>query len=621
MSSPNHPTLDIEDAFSSNFPASQDYVLASTRKTFFESSNNSSGLVPIASPTLLLFHDEPYMKELLPPKKQGRNRSSSFTSALPQEFKIGESSHKTSLERHEEQVEEILNHLDELFLDRIENIEDNIEGLGKGRVILQQDFDNLETKIQEAHAQIAKLQKKQIMPPKRTSTSAAPAMTQAAIRQLVADSVTVALEAQTTTMASTDNLNRNTKPREILVAKRGNYKEFISSQPIYFNGIEGAVGLIRWFEQTESVFSHRNCAEENKVTFATGTLTDDALTLELAVLCSNMLPNTEKLMEFFIGGLPQSIEGTVTASKPQTLEEAINIAQRLMDQIIKRGSMQETSDHKRKFDDRNPTKTATIPIIMSIITKTIATTIATVTMIIVSSRIEGQKPSGPYTIKCNTCNKVGHLTRNCKNKGPATGSNQQPISVICHAYGEKEHYANQCPKTNNNAHGRTYLLRDKNAHRDLNLVTGMFLLNQHLVRVLFDSGADENFVSIFLASMLNIPPITLDTTYDIEMANRNLVGTNTVIQGCTLTLLNQPFEIDLMPIKLGSFNVVIGMDWLSKYHARIICDEKVVHIPIDGETLIIQGDRRAAPVARTPYRLAPSEMQELSNQLQELADR
>ncbi|GJT80395.1 putative reverse transcriptase domain-containing protein [Tanacetum coccineum] len=102
-------------------------------------------------------------------------------------------------------------------------------------------------------------------------------------------------------------------------------------------------------------------------------------------------------------------------------------------------------------------------------------------------------------------------------------------------------------------------------------------------------GADKSFVSISLASMLNIPPITLDTTYDIEMADGNLVGTNTVIQSCTLILLNQPFEIDLMPIKLGSFDVVIGMDWLSKYHARIICDEKVVHIPINGETLIIRG--------------------------------
>ncbi|GJX61142.1 putative reverse transcriptase domain-containing protein [Tanacetum coccineum] len=151
--------------------------------------------------------------------------------------------------------------------------------------------------------------------------------------------------------------------------------------------------------------------------------------------------------------------------------------------------------------------------------------------------------------------------------------------------------AGWCSKANNNAYGRAYLLRDKNAHRDPNVVTGTFLLNQYLARVLFDSGANKSFVSISLASILNIPTITLDTTYDIEMANGNLVGTNTVIQGATLILLNQPFEIDLMPIKLGSFDVVIGMDWLSKYHARIICDEKVVHIPINGETLIIRGDQ------------------------------
>ncbi|GJW85358.1 reverse transcriptase domain-containing protein [Tanacetum coccineum] len=117
----------------------------------------------------------------------------------------------------------------------------------------------------------------QVMPPKRTSTSAAPAMTQAAIRQLVADSVAAALEAQAATMANTNNPNRNTGPRETPIEKRGNYKEFISCQPFYFNGTEGAVGLIRWFEWSESVFSCSNCAEENKVTFATGTLTDDAL--------------------------------------------------------------------------------------------------------------------------------------------------------------------------------------------------------------------------------------------------------------------------------------------------------------------------------------------------------
>ncbi|GJZ25879.1 hypothetical protein Tco_0570132 [Tanacetum coccineum] len=154
MSSPNHPTFNIEDAFSSNFPdyipASSDYVPTSLGKTYSSSSNNSFGLVPIASPTLSLFHDDPYMKvmqayyakelpippptivppspmlspmfnpkefflpeELLPPKKRGHDRSSSSTSALPQVFEMGESSRKISLECHEEQIEEILNHLDE----------------------------------------------------------------------------------------------------------------------------------------------------------------------------------------------------------------------------------------------------------------------------------------------------------------------------------------------------------------------------------------------------------------------------------------------------------------------------------------------------------------------------
>ncbi|GJX33098.1 reverse transcriptase domain-containing protein, partial [Tanacetum coccineum] len=209
----------------------------------------------------------------------------------------------------------------------------------------------------------------------------------------------------------TPTLLRNTGPREPPVAKRGNYKEFINCQPFYFNGTEGAVNLIHWFERTESVFSRNKCIEEDRVTFATGTLTNDALFWwnayaqpngieqanritwtelkelltnkycprtevkkmedefynlvvkgndlktyirrfqELVVLCPNMVPNAEKLVEVFINGLPRSIKGNVTASKPQTLEEAINIAQRLMDQIIKRNSILETNDRKRKLED------------------------------------------------------------------------------------------------------------------------------------------------------------------------------------------------------------------------------------------------------------------------------
>ncbi|GJS78383.1 reverse transcriptase domain-containing protein [Tanacetum coccineum] len=414
------------------------------------------------------------------------------------------------------------------------------------------------------------------MPPKRTSTSEAPAMTQAAIRKLVADSVATALEAQAATMANADNTNRNTEEREAPVVRKCSYKEFMSCQPINFKGTEGAVGLIRWFERTKSVFPvefkkllikkfcPRTKVQKMEDKFYHLTVKGNDLKTyvrrfqELTTFCLTMVPDSEKMMEVFIGGLPQSIEGNVTASKPQTLEEAINIAQRLMDQETFRSYAVTRTENNGYIGNRPLCKKCTM------------------------------HHTGPCTVKCNTCNKVGHLTKNCRNKGPAIGSNLLPVTVTCHACGEKGHYANQCRKTTtNNAQGRAYMLRDRNAHQDPNVVMGMFLLNQHLARVLFDSGADKSFVSISLSSMLNILPIIIDTFYNIEMSDGNLVSTNTVIQGATLTLLNQPFEIDFMPIKLGCFDVVIGMDWLSKYYDRIICDEKVIYIPINGETLII----------------------------------
>ncbi|GJU41082.1 reverse transcriptase domain-containing protein [Tanacetum coccineum] len=592
----------------------------------------------IVPPSLMLspmFNPQEFFlpKELLPLKKRGHDRSSSSTSDLPQAFEIGESSRKTSLERHEEQIKEILNHLDELSLDRIEHIEDKIEGLGNGRVIIQQDFDNLEAELRESRTLIAKLQRKQMgnnskislarfrianleqiiediqvrhqadkesllnaifehknsqegpMPPKRTSTSEAPTITQAAIKKLVVDSVSAALEAQATNMANTDN---TTRPREAQHQRRRSF-----------------------------LFSCSNCIEDCKVKFAT---------------------DSEKMMEVFIGGLPQSIKGNVYGLSPQTLEEAINIAQRLMDHVTKHTPVQVLSDHKRKFDDRrtfnnnNYRNTNT------------------------NNRYNNHQPqqnrrhetfrayaatpteNNGYIGNRPLCKKYTLLTT-----GPCT-----LLVMPVERRGIMQISAGKT--TNNIVRERPTCLRDRNAHQDPNVVTGMFLLNQHLARVLFDSGADKSFVSISLASMLNIPPITIDTFYNIEMADGNLVSTNTVIQGCTLTLLNQPFEIDLMPIKLGSFDVVIGMDWLSKYHARIICDEKVVHIPINGETLIIRAqvmekksdEKRledilvvrefpkvfpedltglppvrqvefqidlipeTAPVARAPYRLAPS---------------
>ncbi|GJU88603.1 reverse transcriptase domain-containing protein [Tanacetum coccineum] len=115
------------------------------------------------------------------------------------------------------------------------------------------------------------------MAPKRTSTSAALAMTQAAIKKLVADRVAAALKAQAATMANTNNTTRNTRQRKTPIVRKYSYKEFMNCQPFNFKGTEGAVGLICWFERTELVFSRSNCTKDCKVKFVTSTLTEDAL--------------------------------------------------------------------------------------------------------------------------------------------------------------------------------------------------------------------------------------------------------------------------------------------------------------------------------------------------------
>ncbi|GJT49464.1 hypothetical protein Tco_0975621 [Tanacetum coccineum] len=321
MSSPNRSTSDIEDAFSSmnilNYTSvSSDYFPASSESSSFNSSEDSKDnmIQPVFSP----FYNNPYLKnvqafyakelpisspdpitppailtlspilppsllfdpryffvpeELLPPKKQIHSPSSSSTTLSnpsrnqtydlispcssvyiptpPQVLDIGKCLIKMHLKHHEEQVKVILNYLDELSFYRIEKMEEGrINGYHSYYVSSFVDR----------------------MSPKRTSPSETPAITLDAIWQLINDGISSALKAQVAAMANSDNSNRNTEPKEIPVAKRGNYKEFINCQPSYFNGTEGAVDLIRWFERTESVFSRSKCAEEDKVTFATGTI-------------------------------------------------------------------------------------------------------------------------------------------------------------------------------------------------------------------------------------------------------------------------------------------------------------------------------------------------------------
>nr|GEV20643.1 reverse transcriptase domain-containing protein [Tanacetum cinerariifolium] len=171
------------------------------------------------------------------------------------------------MERHEE----ILNHLDELS----ENLEDNIEGLGKGRVIIQHDFDNLKTELQETRAQVAKLQRKQLGQNNKISL--------ALFRINDLEQIVKEIQAR-------HQVDKNASQKDINICSTGH-----DSGCHQATSLKRAVGLIRWFEHNKSVFSRSNCTEDCKVKFAT---------------------DSEKIMEAFIGGLPQSIEGNVTASKP-----------------------------------------------------------------------------------------------------------------------------------------------------------------------------------------------------------------------------------------------------------------------------------------------------------------
>ncbi|GJR37240.1 putative reverse transcriptase domain-containing protein [Tanacetum coccineum] len=327
--------------------------------------------------------------------------------------------------------------------------------------------------------------------------------------------------------------------------------------------------------------------------------------------------------------------------------------------------------------------------------------------------------NGPCTQKCHKCNKVGHFGRDYQSSGNINVANTQKGNGVnlkgngCFECGVPGHFKRDCQKLKNkdggngSAQGWVYTVRNaekkRNASRDAdsNVVTGTFLLNNHYASILFDTGADRSFISTAFSSMINITPTPLENSYDVELADGKLVGIDTIIRGCTLNFLNHPFNIDLILVELGSFDIIIGMDWLRKYHAVIVCDEKLVQIPYGNETLIFYGNESnygresrltiiscskaqeymakgyqiflaqisakkeedksegkklkdvlivqdfpevfpedlpgllparpvefqidlipgTAPIARAPYRLTPSEMKDLSEQLQELSDK
>ncbi|GJW11962.1 putative reverse transcriptase domain-containing protein [Tanacetum coccineum] len=404
-----------------------------------------------------------------------------------------------------------------------------------------------------------------------------------------------------------------------------------------FCGTECAVGLTRWFKKLESQFVISNVAEGDRVKFASSTLLDSALTWwnvyvrsvtldiahatpwcdfkamfirkycprnevkqmenelwnlkvkgtnltaynqrfqELILLCPKMVPNADRLLERYIEGLTLNIKGNVTSSKPVDLHEAIEMAQGLMYQVVQ--ELGENSGDKRKwngnhYNNNNPNTTSNLnpnkrPETARVFTAGQGHDIRPKTA---ELHLVPQAKEDP---EAKEDREVMLLNNQRQNQGNPKRNNQASIST----------------QGGRRAPSRVYSLCAEAAVKDNNVVNGTFLINNVYASVLFDTGADRSFVSYAFSKYIDIHPTTLDTNYSVELADGKSLTTNTILRGCTLNLQNHLFKINLLPIELGSFDVIVGMDWMAEHRAEVVCYEKYIRVPYGNDMLIVQGER------------------------------
>ncbi|GJT37061.1 reverse transcriptase domain-containing protein [Tanacetum coccineum] len=454
------------------------------------------------------------------------------------------------------------------------------------------------------------------MAPKKRTTRASPATTttptstptiDAQLRTLIGQGIAAVLAERDANRSRNGNDSHDSGTggrRQVSTVRECTYTDFLKCQPMNFKGTEGVVGLTQWLEKIESIFHISNCIVACQVKFATYTLQGNALTWwnfhvqavghdiayampwktlkkiitdkycprgeikkletemwnlkvkgtdvmsynqrfqEFALMYYRMFLEESDVVEKYVVGLPDMIHGSMKASKPKTMQEAIEFATKLNN--VAHGYTAGPGEKKP---------------------------------------YEGSKPlcpkcnyhhDGSCAPKCTNCKRIGHLACDCKswpvaanNNQRAQGTNQRVLT--CFECGAQGHFRSDCPKLKNgnqgnragngNAVARAYDIGSAETNSNSNVVTCTFLLNNRYALILFDTGADRSFVSTTFSSLIDIIPTTLDHGYDVELAD-----------------------------EMGSFDVIIGMDWLAKYHAVIVCDEKLVHVPFKNEILTFHGD-------------------------------
>nr|GEU76645.1 putative reverse transcriptase domain-containing protein [Tanacetum cinerariifolium] len=291
----------------------------------------------------------------------------------------------------------------------------------------------------------------------------------------------------------------------IPIARECTYHDFMKCQPLNFKGTEGVVGLTRWFEKMEKLFHISNCPKRFQ---------------ELIMLCTNMVPEEKDQDVKFIGGLLDNIQGNVIAVEPTILQDAVRIANNLMDQKLK-GYAVRNAENKRRFDNNQKDNCVLQP---------------------------------PYK-RQNVGGKLSREpTRYCMNVVAATTTQTAPVVNqrvhTCFECRRQGHYRNECPKMNNQTHrnkagnktnearGKAYVLGGE-ANPDSNVVTGMFLLNNHYASMLFDSSANRSFMSFTFSALLDVIPSTLDLQRSRVYSKIDLPFRLTNVPAVFMDLMNQ----------------------------------------------------------------------------------